>query len=280
VATLDGYQDPVRGLDFARIAAKANDSDRANDAIAQWQDYLTPVKAIAQRTTDVTVTLQRAAEIDGTVSYDDGAPAIGSHFHLYRKTSTGTWSAIGDSPLAGWELPAACDSHGRFTISSLPAGEYRVCALLPTASEDNTLSVCLGNVLRPRDSSTIKVAAGEQRSALEIVVPLSGLHTVSGSVTAVTDGHVIRHGNAQLLYPDDHTSLRSAALDQDGRFSFEFVPEGNYLLHVSGATDAKDDDPATNTAPRYLDKELPLQVAGDIDNADVVLTPVPAKPRP
>ena len=219
-ATLDGYQDPARGLDFGRLAAKGNDAERAADAIAQWQNYLVPVKVDAQRTSDVPISLQRAAEIGGTVRYDDGSPAIGAHFRLYRKTASGSWSAIGDSPIGGWELPVVSDSHGRFSVPSLPAGEYRVCALLPTTSQDNTLSVCLGNTLRAKDSSTIQVADGDQVTSVEIVVPLSGLHTVSGIVTSVADGHPIPHGEVQLLYTDDHSTMRTAELDQDGQFSF------------------------------------------------------------
>lgn len=283
-STLDGYQDPERGLDFARLEAKANDAERAADAIAQWKDFLVPVKVAVHRTSEISISIERASEIGGTVLYDDGSPAIDVHFLLSRKTQSGSWSNIGISLLGGWELPSTSDSHGRFAISSLPEGEYRVCALLPAASQDNTLSVCLGNVLRLKDSSSVKVATGEQLTSLEIVVPLSGLRTVSGSVTAVTDGHAIPHGTVQLLYADDRESMRTAPLDEDGQFSFEFVPEGHYLLRVSGASDGKDDQSgdANSAAPiqRYADKELPLQVAGEIDNADAVLNPVPNKPQP
>ncbi len=283
-ATIDGYQDPERGLDLTRLEAKANDAERAADAIAQWKEYLVPVKVSVHRTSEISIIIERASEIGGTVLYDDGSPAIGAHFVLSRKSQGGSWSNIGVSLLSAWQLPSVSDSHGRFTVSGIPAGEYRVCALLPTASQDNTLYVCLGNVLRPKDSSSVKVAAGEQLSSLEIVVPLSGLRTVSGSVTAATDGHAILHGTVQLLYTDDRESMRTASLDQDGQFSFEFVPEGTYLLRVSGANDARaDESGGTNSAVSislYGDKEFPLQVSGDIDNADAVLNRAPHKPRP
>jgi len=283
-ATIDGYQDPERGLDLARLEAKANDAERAADAIEQWKDYLVPVKTSVHRTSEISISIERASEIGGTVLYDDGSPAIGAHFVLSRKTQSGSWSNIGVSLLGAWQLPSVSDSHGRFTVSGIPAGEYRVCALLPTASQENTLPICLGNVLRPKDSSSVRVAAGEQLSSLEIVVPLTGLRTVSGSVTAASDGHAIRHGTVQLLYTDDRESMRTASLDADGQFSFEFVPEGHYLLRISGANDATDDESGgTNSAasvPRYGDRELSLQVAGDIDNADAVLNRTPNKPRP
>ena len=50
---LEGYLDPMRGLDFARIEALANDQERNLDAINQWKDHLTEVAVHAHRAAEI-----------------------------------------------------------------------------------------------------------------------------------------------------------------------------------------------------------------------------------
>ena len=230
------------------------------------------------RASEITVRVARAAEIAGIVTYDDGSPAIGMHFQLLRKTATNAWTGVGLSLFSDWKIPATSDGHGRYSLTNLPAGEYRVCALLPADNEDAAPHVCLGNTFRGKNSSTVKVQAGETANGTDIVIPLTGLRNVAGTVTAINDGHPLARGTVQLLYADDKEVARKTSLLQDGSFAFEFVPDGRYILQVSGAADAdqQNDGESKPVAPQtYADKEVPLVVASDMDDLTLPLNATP-----
>jgi hypothetical protein len=232
----------------------------------------------AHRSSEVTVRVVRAAEIAGIVTYDDGSPAIGMHFQLLRKTDADGWTGVGLALFRDWKIPATSDGHGRYTLTNLPAGEYKVCALMPADDEDAAPRVCLGNTFRSKNASSVKVQGGEIANGADIVIPLTGLRNVAGTVTAVSDGHPLGRGKVQLSYADDREVARKASLLEDGSFSFAFVPDGSYLVQVSSLADA---DPKTDskTKPRpaqtYMDKEMPLAVAGDLQEVNI---PVAATP--
>ena len=279
-ATLEGYLDPERGIDFAKLKDMANDRERSLEAIREWKEQMVEVTVGVHRSSEVTVRVARAAEIAGTVTYDDGSPAIGMHFQLLRKTDTNGWTGVGLALFNDWKIPATSDGHGRYSLTNLPAGEYKVCALLPADDEDSAPRVCLGGTFRSKNASTVKVQAGETANGVDIVVPLTGLHNVAGTVTAVADGHALGRGKVQLLYADDREQARQTSLLEDGSFEFEFVPDGRYVLQVSGAADADPDgggQPKHTPAQTYQDKEMPLIVAGDMEDVNFPVTATPSE---
>jgi Carboxypeptidase regulatory-like domain len=281
-ATQDGYLDPEMSIDFERMKSISGDQAQLLDSIQQWKDHLGEVNVRAHRSSSVNLSIERAAEIDGTVTYDDGSPAIGMHFGALRKNAKGEWSRVGMRLFGDWSLQSVSDSHGHYSISSLPAGEYKVCALFPLDDENSTTQVCLGNTMRPKTASTVKVAPGEIATGQDIVIPLSGLYTVSGTVSVLADGHAPSHAQVQLLYGDDHKEMRGVQTDTDGSFSFSFVPQGNYVLRVFAAGDKPDGDSegSQNQADirTYQNKEMPLQVQGDTEDVSVQIVPVSAVP--
>jgi len=273
-ATLEGYLDPERGIDFDKLESFENDRQRTGEAIREWKDQLVEVTVGAQRSSEVTVRVTRAAEIAGVVTYDDSSPAIGMHFQLLRKTATNGWTGVGLALFSGWKIAATSDGHGRYSIANLPAGEYKVCALLPADDEDAAPHVCLGNTFRSKNASTVKVQAGETVGGTDIAIPLTGLRKVAGTVTAVVDAHPIVRGTVQLLYADDREVARKTSLLEDGSFAFGFVPDGKYIVEVSGAADADqktDGDTQASPARTYMDKEIPLIVAGDMEDVNLPL---------
>jgi hypothetical protein len=277
-ATLEGYLDPMRGLDFLRLGELASDQAQELDAIKQWKDHLTEVAVRVHRTVDVSLQVERGAEIDGTVIFDDGSPAIGMHFQLFRKTDKNRWTGVGLPLFQDWSIPAVSDGHGRFTLTNLSAGEYTVCALMPSDTENAALRICLGNTLRKKDARTIKVQAGEIASGADIEIPLSGLHTVAGTVSALADDHALGRGTVRLLYADDREKAREVSLAEDGSFSFQYVVEGKYILAVSGAQDAepKAAEPGSvATVSRYADKEIPLAVLTEMTDMQIQLAATP-----
>jgi hypothetical protein len=292
-ATQEGYLDPLSGLDFARLDALGTDKERNLDAIDQWKGHLVELTASVHRTTEVSLQIERAAEIGGAVTFDDGSPAIGMHFQLFRKSGKSGLTEVGLPLFDGWSTRAVSDSHGHFSVTNLPAGEYAVCALMPSESQDAAPRVCLGNTFRKKDAATLKVQAGETASGADITIPLSGLHTVAGTVTALADGHALGRGTVRLLYADDRERARETSILDDGSFSLQYVAEGKYILQVSGAQDAEqkaaepgaDNSQAAAARPApaavsYADKEIPLVVLGDMDDIQMPLAaPPPDKPQ-
>jgi hypothetical protein len=283
-ATLKGYLDPERGIDFGKVSSNGTTSEQELNAIEQWKDQLIEVKVHLRRTSEISIELKRAAEIDGTVTFDDGSPAIGMHFQLFRKNAKKDWSVVGLALLGSWAIDEASDSHGHYAVDDLEPGEYIVCAMMPIDSEDVAPRVCLGNVFRRKNATPLKVGEGEIVRGVDIVIPLSGMHTVAGHIEAAADGHPPGQATVTLLYADDRTPARKTAMDKDGSFSFEYVPEDAYILSVSDAEGAADsgadgDPPAgsgqTSAPPsprKYLDRELSLHVVSEMTDVDVPLT--------
>jgi len=282
-ATLEGYLDPQRAIDFTRLEGLANDRERGLEAIREWKEQMVEVTVSAHRSSEVTVRVLRAAEIAGIVTYDDGSPAIGMHFQLLRKTGTNSWTGVGLALFSDWKIPATSDGRGRYTLTNLPAGEYKVCALLPADDEDAAPRVCLGNTFRSKNASTVKVQVGETANGADIVIPLTGLRNVAGTVTAVSDGHPVGRGKVQLLYADDREVARKSSLLEDGSYTFGFVPDGSYILQVSGVADADqktDGKTKARPAQTYVDKEMPLVVAGDMEDVNIPVAATPPDKTP
>jgi hypothetical protein len=271
-ATQEGYLDPLRGLDLARIEALRTDREQSLDAVDQWKTHLVDVTVHAHRAVEIPISMERGAEISGTVSFDDGSPAIGMHFELQRKTEK-SWTNVGITLFGEWSIDAKSDSRGRFSLTNLAAGEYRICAVMPEDSQKNSQRVCLGDTLRSKDSKTVKVAAGEDATGLEIVIPLSGLHKLGGTVTSVADGHALPTGTVHLLYADDREEARESNLANDGTFLFEYVAEGKYILQVTGAADAGDAAPGVRI-PHYSTREIPVSVLNDTEDLGLSLSQI------
>ena len=155
-ATLDGYLDPERGIDFGKVSANGTTSEEEQNAIDQWKDQLIEVKVQVRRVAEISIALRRAAEIGGVVSYDDGSPAIGVHFQLFRKSTKKDWGAVGLPLLGSWTIDTVSDSHGHYDIDGLEPGTYIVCAMMPIDSEDAAPRICLGNVFRREKCNDIE----------------------------------------------------------------------------------------------------------------------------
>jgi hypothetical protein len=283
-ATLDGYLDPALGVDPDKLQSLGSDRERHLYAIQQWKGNLVSVTVSVHRAAEISIPIERAAEISGTVTFDDGSPAIGMRFELQRKTATGDWAGVGLPLMDTWTIQATSDSHGHYSLTNLTAGEYRVCTLMPTDTEQAASRVCLGNVYRRKEAKSFKVVAGENAAGTDIEIPLSGLHKVSGTVQALADGHSITHGTMRLFYADDHEPARETSLDDNGDFEFDYVPDGKYILAVSGA----EDDEKKDTGPEkgdqqsqtqqvvplriYVGKEMPVTVVNDVGGLNISLS--------
>jgi hypothetical protein len=101
----------------------------------------------------------------------------------------------------------------------------------------DALIVFSGGAMREKDVKPIEVGTGDDVEGIDVIFPLDNLHAVSGSVVAKADNHPIDSGTIQLEDADTKATLRSTMVEQDGSFHLNYVPEGQYVVHISGAGD-------------------------------------------
>ena len=103
-----------------------------------------------------------------------------------------------------------------------------------------TLAFYSGSALRLSDAKPFQLTMGEERSGEDVTLPLSKLHKVQGVLLSKRDGHVLNKGSVSLLFADDRTQLGSTEIGEGNEnFDFPFVPEGDYVLKVNSAADAR-----------------------------------------
>lgn len=245
-------------------------------------------------------TLRRAAAISGDVTFDDGSPAIGVMIRILRPDTKGEFKENFQTS-AAWAQPV--DDHGHYRFSSLPEGQYVVEADLTLSTQDTTrmtmpngmttemvmkkfifsLPIYSGSVIRRHDAKPIKLESGEEASDIDITIPISQLHNVSGSLLA-KDGHTINGGKVALLFADDRSQFAEVDINPDDpAFHFPYVPEGNYILSVQEAKDVGHVEVpnAPNVMPRthtehptlhtYGITEQPLTVQTDLQSLNITV---------
>ena len=181
---------------------------------------------------NVTVELERGATLSGKVTYDDGSPAAGVATVLMVRQKDGKWKELGPVNVT----PTATDDVGHFRFSGILAGQYAVKATLPVAqavvgigpgafsmhmNTGDMLTVYSDRAMREKDLKPIELKTGEEWDDVEVIFPLRGLHTISGSVVAKSDNHAVNAGIVELDDPDTKAQVRMAMIGQDGTFRFE-----------------------------------------------------------
>jgi hypothetical protein len=246
----------------------------------------------ANQAATVTLRLEHASEVDGTVLYDDDSPAVGLLVQLMQRDKDGKLKEIniGDDGVM-----ARTDDRGHYRMIGTSVGSYLVRASLPTGSatlmgvyggsSPNTSlenggspRIYLGDTFRNRDAKVVKVGEGDQVGGLDITIPVAGLHTVRGTVRAKRDGHALNRGQVELLYADDREPVRSVQVDSEGNFALTYVPEDRYILHLKGAADGEDVEIhpfqemtvlQSKVVRNYGDAEMPLIVQADVNGVDL-----------
>ncbi len=243
-------------------------------------------------TTTVEVRLERGAVISGIVTFDDGGAASGLSVQVLRQHGDRKWTKLNTSSLSASSSNITTDDEGHYRISGLSPGRYMVEADLSVGQKLLTailggggstmdmqrffLSIYSGGVFRQADATVIELGETEQRTDEDLVIPVTKLHTVTGTIVTAHDGHVVNAGTLKLVHPDDHSEQAAAVVDKDdATFRFDFVPEGDYILEASSARDVIWQEvatcshcfPPTHTAEKpvhsYADARQPLNVHSD-----------------
>ncbi|HEX8719385.1 MAG TPA: carboxypeptidase-like regulatory domain-containing protein, partial [Pyrinomonadaceae bacterium] len=208
----------------------------------------------------VTVHARRGAALSGRVTYADGDPAPSVTVHIVRRDSEGRLRRLLPSGLSAFMLNRT-DDRGQFRVAGLPPGEYYVSvteAAVHGAESRGARPYGAPNVIEElagqhflvtyhpsasgvKEAESVKVAAGEERADVDVVIPERALRTVAGQVRSRRDGRPVARARVTIVRRDD-ASEETAALyydtsrlsnngtttDEAGRFQFKEIPDGAY----------------------------------------------------
>ena len=296
IAVFPGYMNLLSSLSQSHLDAMTPEDRK------QMLGSLARATVSLSQLAQVSVRLERADGIDGTVTYDDGSPAIGLRIGYKLKSpdpkTPGLQARFMEDQVFGQNGPPVTDDQGRFRILGVPPGEYAVHVIVPLRSSEETehgsitdtlrgpfsedeLDVYVGGGLRESKSDIIKVDSGGASNSADITIPLSKLHTIRGQVVLKTSGQPPVNADVQLLYADDKEQVRSV-FAPNGEFEIFFVPEENYILRAAAGSEPPPDIEKTDASgarPQHViwhfpqanesSPEIPLRVTSDVENVSI-----------
>jgi hypothetical protein len=269
----------------------------------------------------VEVELQRGAALSGRVIYADGSAAGQMPVMLQaikddvkssgRPVETFNPGAF----IRGYWLQQSLstDDLGHFRLSGIPSGSYRLAvpesfdtssmqeqifSFMSLADTKGRLVVYSGSTLHKKDAKVYTVQPGDTIDDIEIVLPISGLHSIHGVATS-RDGAPLTVGEVDLTDTADDSISFHTTVQAGGEISFVGVPEGTYTLKIAGGGIFEDlpPDPKIPEQQRQFMPPQQKQVRafadtsqsvlvkdGDIDDLTIALAdtklpdPAPAQP--
>lgn len=285
IVDASGYTSPLAQFDSQDLESK--------DAALRQQMAKTLLKVYVRSNATINqdVALERGASVSGTVTYDDGSPASGLDVDVLQKDAAGKWKRGAATRYRAGFGHVLTDDEGHYRVTGLEPGKYLVevdltlseyttrinhpsdhpdqATVMRMQTQKYSLPLFSGSALRQSAATPISLAVAEQRAGADLDFPLSKLHSVSGQVVA-KDGHVLNSGTVSLLNEDDSSEVTSAKIDPaDNLFHLGFVPEGGFLLKVSGAKDITKVQVANppGDSPRTHDEDKTVRTYGGVTQA-------------
>ena len=186
------------------------------------------------------------------------------------------------------EGPVATE-RGRFRVSALAPGEYVVVAselIAHVASSDtqpatpSTLALTYyPSEVKAEKASVVALAEGEEREDIDITLVERETHTISGLVRSRRDGGPVSGARVRFVARGtaEESTLEYMAYfayspnvvttDEQGRWRFEEMPDGDYIIHVTPPPNISNEDDAEEDTNEEGEPEQPAKAEA-------------AKPRP
>jgi protocatechuate 3,4-dioxygenase beta subunit len=201
----------------------------------------------------------RPALISGRVTDDAGEPLAGA------RVGAMAWVALRGRRTLVQRQTSVTDDRGQFTLSVQP-GEYLVSATSEQIRNLRGLPHAFRQTFHPRLPATsgatpVTVRSGDERSGIDIQLPLEPAFRVTGVLNRTDAGTM--PSRVEVIRVDTETPRQIALrpVDPQGRFAFDNLTAGRYVLHTTALSFA-DQDPSRN-------QELWARVPLDITDRDV-----------
>jgi hypothetical protein len=297
IVDLYGYLETGSPISKGELGAPSEANPEADP------DLFPIVSVEAGRSSNIDVHLERGSAIGGIVRWDDGSPAVHIPIRVLRRERVGP-NQSGKIGIGGGQQPEekksdTTDDRGRFRIAGLASGNYIVEASLQTdpfafgnessqarymmGTSFGDLHVYGGNTLKLKEASLIDLGSGDDRDDADITVPLNSIYSLTGEISATSDGHPINMARVILLDGDNRAQLRASEVGDGGSFRFDYVPAGNYLIRVENAADGEMRSHPIVTPSRvipneifekthsYAEVEQPINVQHDVLNISILV---------
>jgi len=309
-AVLPGYVDPL-------AAIPPQDFASTDPATVARIHALAPIVTIASNgSASQDLQLHHGASLSGRITWQDGSPAPGWIIRVLPAPSG--WkekfastsiidSFVVDPTDAIFHATHSTNDHGEWRTSGLAPGDYFVEAVLSVGAVNGgsanpamaaaaltgtRIVLYSGNALLLRDATTISLRDGEDHANLNLQMPLTGLHSVSGRVVPVSTGMTVNSGSVQLDLNGDKSYSQTAQLGSDGAFHFDYIPAGSYTVHVRTAAEVHNNGsqklfgieiPDNKTLHTFARAEAPVTISSsNVDNITITVAEASpsAKPDP
>jgi protocatechuate 3,4-dioxygenase beta subunit len=177
---------------------------------------------------DVELRMVPASEIRGLVLDEFGEPVERAMVLLLR-----AGGADGAPPTLSRAGAGMSDDRGRYRISNVPAGTYRLLTTGEIIAPGETYLFYPG-VVSLRDAGTLEIQAGQQIEAIDLKLnPTLGM-AVSGTVVE-SSGQPRSGGDVELTGVEQNglpAERRNARVSPFGTFEFLNVPPGEYTISI------------------------------------------------
>lgn len=191
--------------------------------------------------------LVKSAVLEGRVLDERGTPVVGA------EVQAGVVSTLmGGRRMYSSVAKTTTTVGGDFRIEHLPGDHYFVIAVPQPRQSGEPRDILepafFPGILRIQDTTPLDIAAGQERSGVDITVRPVALARVDGAVTGLDDtvaaALTVKNGGLSLVRQDEISGvptikltaasaaswLSPPATTADGHFSFKDVPPGEYRL--------------------------------------------------
>jgi hypothetical protein len=253
------------------------------------QADLTAVTVDGTAQAEVMVRVKRGGAISGKVTYADGDPVVNASMRVLRKKD-GKWIPVYVGGRSGDR--ALTDERGVYRVSGLSPGEYLLGAaeekmgIELSAQDDPDGGKMVNRALLSNTyydgavsltgATALRVEAGDEKTDINITLAERSAYSVSGIVMLRGDQRPIARARISLKRKDEELNSNSSLedlvvnSDEEGRFVFDEVPEGIYMMTVTPPREYRSYEtrralePKTGLVQKFAAKHQELNVAGDI----------------
>lgn len=254
------------------------------------REYFEEVEVNGRNDKQVVVRARRGAVIDGKVTYANGDPAVDHPVTILRRK--GNRYSMFWTNANGMRESLTTDDRGMFRVSGLPAAEYIVGAtpmlqhgelVKDEALEANMVGSMLAMTFHPStplvtQATVVRVAAGEERTGIDVMLAERQMHKVSGIVRARDDNRPVAGARVHISRKETFENVTPVVFwpysrgmpgvntDELGRWRFTLVPDGQYIISVKSPSGYE----LNPEAKKYGPTQKEIEISGN-DLANVLV---------